>query len=130
MHMKGIPSTMQNKTQYANIFNEVIHFISEKLAILQQRGINDVIIDPGFGFGKNIEQNYILLNNLDAFHLLNKPILVGLSRKSMIYKKLNTTPEESLNGTNILNTIALLKDAKILRVHDVKEAIQCIKLTR
>ena len=130
MHMKGTPSTMQNKTQYANIFNEVIHFLSEKLAILQQKGINDVIIDPGFGFGKNLEQNYELLNNLKAFELLNKPLLAGLSRKSMIYKKLETTPEHSLNGTTVLNTIALNNGASILRVHDAKEAIECIRLTR
>ena len=130
MHMKGTPSTMQNKTQYANIFNEVIHFLSEKLAILQQKGINDVIIDPGFGFGKNLEQNYELLNNLSAFNILNKPILAGISRKSMIYNKLETTPELSLNGTTVLNTIALKNGASILRVHDVKEAVECIRLTR
>lgn len=130
MHMKGTPSTMQNETQYANIFNEVIHFLSEKLAILQQKGINDVIIDPGFGFGKNLEQNYELLNNLSAFNILNKPILAGISRKSMIYNKLETTPELSLNGTTVLNTIALKNGASILRVHDVKEAVECIRLTR
>ena len=130
MHMKGTPSTMQNKTQYANIFNEVIHFLSEKLAILQQKGINDVIIDPGFGFGKNLEQNYELLNNLSACNILNKPILAGISRKSMIYNKLETTPELSLNGTTVLNTIALKNGASILRVHDVKEAVECIRLTR
>ena len=130
MHMKGTPSTMQNKTQYANIFNEVIHFLSEKLAILQQKGINDVIIDPGFGFGKNLEQNYELLNNLSAFNILNKPILAGISRKSMIYNKLETTPELSLNGTTVLNTIALKNGASILRVHDVKEAVECIRLIR
>lgn len=130
MHMKGTPSTMQNKTQYANIFNEVIHFLSEKLEILQQKGINDVIIDPGFGFGKNLEQNYELLNNLSAFNILNKPILAGISRKSMIYNKLETTPELSLNGTTVLNTIALKNGASILRVHDVKEAVECIRLTR
>ena len=128
MHMKGTPSTMQNKTQYANIFNEVIHFLSEKLEILQQKGINDVIIDPGFGFGKNLEENYELLNNLSAFNILNKPILAGISRKSMIYNKLETTPELSLNGTTVLNTIALKNGASILRVHDVKEAVEAVKI--
>lgn len=129
MHMKGIPSNMQSNTNYNNIFNEVIHFLSKKLSILKQRGINDVIIDPGFGFGKSIEQNYELLRNLSALNILNKPILAGISRKSMIYKKLKTTPEESLNGTTVLNTLALNNGASILRVHDVKEAKECIQLT-
>ena len=129
MHMKGIPSNMQSNTNYNNIFNEVIHFLSKKLSILKQRGINDVIIDPGFGFGKSLEQNFELLRNLSAFNILNKPILAGISRKSMIYKKLKTTPKESLNGTTVLNTLALNNGASILRVHDVKEAKECIQLT-
>jgi len=129
MHMKGIPSNMQSNTNYNNIFNEVIHFLSKKLSILKQRGINDVIIDPGFGFGKSLEQNFELLRNLSVFNILNKPILAGISRKSMIYKKLKTTTKESLNGTTVLNTLALNNGASILRVHDVKEAKECIQLT-
>jgi dihydropteroate synthase len=129
MHMKGIPSNMQSNTNYTNIYNEIIHFLSEKISILQQKGVNDVIIDPGFGFGKSIDQNFELLRYLSALKILNKPILAGISRKSMIYKKLKITPEESLNGTTVLNTIAINNGASILRVHDVKEAKECIQLT-
>jgi dihydropteroate synthase len=129
MHMKGVPSNMQLNTNYTNIFNEIIHFLSEKISILQQKGVNDIIIDPGFGFGKSIEQNFELLRYLSALKILNKPILVGISRKSMIYKKLNITPEESLNGTTVLNTIAINNGASIIRVHDVKEAKECVRLT-
>ena len=129
MHMKGIPSNMQSNTNYTNIYNEIIHFLSEKISILQQKGVNDIIIDPGFGFGKSIDQNFELLRYLSALKILNKPILAGISRKSMIYKKLKITPEESLNGTTVLNTIAINNGASILRVHDVKEAKECIQLT-
>lgn len=128
MHMRGTPQTMQNHTDYNNIFKEMVYYFTEKINILQENGINDIIIDPGFGFSKTMEQNYFLLNNLQHFQLLNKPILAGLSRKSMIYKKLGITAEESLNGTIALNTLALSKGAKILRVHDVKEAVELIKI--
>ena len=129
MHMKGVPSNMQSNTSYTNIYNEIIHFLSEKISILQQKGVNDIIIDPGFGFGKSIDQNFELLRYLSALKILNKPILAGISRKSMIYKRLKITPEESLNGTTVLNTIAINNGASILRVHDVKEAKECIQLT-
>jgi len=130
MHMNGTPSTMQNTTKYSNLFNDIITFLSKKIQILEENGINDIIIDPGFGFGKTLEQNYELLNNLECFKLLNKPILAGLSRKSMIYNKLESSPEEALNGTTVLNTIAISKNASVLRVHDVKEAMEVIKLTK
>lgn len=128
MHMNGTPTSMQKNTSYDNLFNDIILFLSKKLKKLKEIGVNDVIIDPGFGFGKTIEQNYELLHNLEGFNILNKPILVGISRKSMIYNKLNTSPENSLNGTTVLNTLALNNGASILRVHDVKEAKQCIQL--
>lgn len=128
MHMKGEPSTMQKNTYYENIFNSIISFFSEKLKVLKQHGINDVIIDPGFGFGKTLEQNYEILNKIEDFKMLGKPILVGISRKSMIYNKLNSDASSSLNGTTILNTIAISKGASILRVHDVKEAKEVIEL--
>lgn len=128
MHMKGNPTTMQENTEYENIFKSIISFLSSKIEKLEENGVNDIIIDPGFGFGKTLDQNYTLLNQLQDFRILNKPILVGFSRKSMIYKKLNCTPEETLNGTTILNTSAILKGASILRVHDVKEAKEIITL--
>jgi dihydropteroate synthase len=128
MHMQGTPKTMAQETNYDNLFLDLSAFISHKISILESRGVMDIIVDPGFGFGKTIEQNFQLLNNLEAFHIFNKPILVGISRKSMIYKTLDCTPEEALNGTSILNTIALTKGASILRVHDVKEAKDCILL--
>lgn len=128
MHMQGIPQTMQQNPHYDNLLKTILSFFSEKISVLLQNGVNDIIIDPGFGFGKTMEQNYQLLHQLDHFKILEKPILAGLSRKSMIYKKLNCTPEESLNGTTILNTIAILKGASILRVHDVKEAKEVVGL--
>ena len=129
MHMRGTPETMQSQTNYDSIFNDMILYFSEKIEVLKQAGVNDIIIDPGFGFSKTIDQNYYLLDHLDDFLLLGKPILAGLSRKSMIYKRLNTTPEDeaTLDGTIALNKIALKKGASILRVHDVKEAIDLIK---
>lgn len=128
MHMNGTPSTMKQNTSYENLFNDIIRFLTIKIQKLKEIGINDVVIDPGFGFGKTIEQNYELLYNLESFKMLKKPILVGISRKSMIYNKLNTSPENSLNGTTVLNTVALNNGASILRVHDVKEAKQCVQL--
>ncbi|MFN9710760.1 MAG: dihydropteroate synthase [Bacteroidota bacterium] len=129
MHMKGDPQTMQKFTQYENIIKELIDYFTQRIKQLESDGIKDIIIDPGFGFAKTIEQNFFLLSQMEAFRILNKPVLAGLSRKSMIYKTLHLTPEEALNGTSVLNTIALTKGASILRVHDVKEAAECIKLT-
>ena len=128
MHMNGTPTTMQKNTSYDNLLNDIILFLSNKIQKLKEVGVNDVIIDPGFGFGKTLEQNYELLHNLEGFKILNKPILVGISRKSMIYNKLNTSPEKSLNGTTVLNSLAITKGASILRVHDVKEAYETIQL--
>jgi dihydropteroate synthase len=128
MHMRGTPETMQNLTNYTNLVIEMMQYFNQKIVKLQALGVKDIIIDPGFGFAKTIEQNFELLSRLDEFHELNKTILVGLSRKSTIYKTLNTDPENALNGTTVLNTIALQQGASILRVHDVKEALECIKL--
>lgn len=128
MHMKGTPQTMQQDTNYKNIIKDILFYFSERIAAAKQVGIIDMIIDPGFGFAKNIEQNYEVLNQLELFKMIDKPILVGLSRKSMIYKTLDTSAKEALNGTTVLNTIALQKGASILRVHDVKEAMESIKL--
>ena len=128
MHMQGNPQTMQDNPTYNNVVEEVKHYFEEKVNQLNKLGVNDIILDPGFGFGKTVEHNYELLNNLDAFKTFGLPILAGLSRKSMINKVLNTTPEEALNGTTTLNTIALTKGANILRVHDVREANECVKL--
>ena len=128
MHMKGRPRTMQQNTHYENIFSSIISFFSKKLQILKDHGIYDVILDPGFGFGKTLEQNYEILNKIEDFKMLGKPILIGISRKSMIYNKLNSDASNSLNGTSILNTIAISKGASIIRVHDVKEAKEVINL--
>lgn len=128
MHIKGTPTTMQNNPSYENIVEEVKEYFTTKIAKLNQLGVTNIILDLGFGFGKTIEHNYQLLNALEEFNSFNLPILTGISRKSMIYKVLEITPQEALNGTSILNTIALMKGAKILRVHDVKEANECLKL--
>ena len=128
MHMKGTPQTMTNETQYNDLIHDIMFYFSERLAEAKRLGIIDTIIDPGFGFAKTREQNFALLNHLELFKNIDRPILVGLSRKSMIYKTLNTSPTEALNGTSVLNTIALQKSANILRVHDVKEAVECIEL--
>ena len=128
MHIQGIPETMHINPTYNDVVKETVHFLSEKTAQLQQMGHSDIIIDPGFGFGKNIAHNFTLLKNLHVFKFFDNPLLVGVSRKSMIWKTLHTTPAEALNGTTVLNTIALLAKADILRVHDVKEAMECIKL--
>lgn len=128
MHMQGRPETMQIAPTYGNVTKDVIAFFKEKIEILKEEGIKEIIIDPGFGFGKTIEHNYQLMHELEQFHQLKMPLLVGISRKSMIYKLLQTTPEEALNGTTVLNTIALMKGAHILRVHDVKVAKEVVKL--
>ncbi|MBN4070412.1 dihydropteroate synthase [Olleya sp. AH-315-F22] len=128
MHMKGTPQTMQQHTNYDDLVNDILFYFSEKIAEARQLGIVDLIIDPGFGFAKTIEQNYELLNKLELLKMSGLPMLVGFSRKSMIYKPLNTSATDALNGTTALNTIALQKGANILRVHDVKEAMECIKL--
>lgn len=128
MHMRGTPQTMTQQNQYSNLFNEVIAELSAQIKIAINAGIHDIIIDPGFGFAKDIDQNYELFNNLGSFKVLPYPLLVGISRKSMIYKKLGISPEESLDGTIELNRIALNNGAKILRVHDVKEAVELVKL--
>ncbi len=128
MHTGGHPSNMQKNPSYKNVVKDVIYFLSKQLDKLNHIGVNDVIIDPGFGFGKTMEHNYKLLKHLDHFQFLETPILVGISRKSMIYKALNNKPEDALNGTSGLNMIALTKGAKFLRVHDVKAAKEIIKL--
>jgi len=128
MHMKGTPQTMQSLAQYENIVKEMLFYFSEKIAQARSFGINDLIIDPGFGFAKTVEQNFEVLSKLELFQITELPILAGLSRKSMIYKTLDTTAEFALNGTTSLNTISLLKGAKIIRVHDVKEAVECVQL--
>jgi dihydropteroate synthase len=128
MHMQGTPSTMQINPHYDNVIMEINYFFSERLHVLHDAGINDIIIDPGFGFGKTIEHNYQILNHLKDFTIHEKPILVGLSRKSMIYKALNISPEDALCPTSALNLQALLNNADILRVHDVKEANYIIQL--
>jgi dihydropteroate synthase len=128
MHMKGTPQTMQSLAHYEDIVKEMLFYFSEKVSRARSFGINDLIIDPGFGFAKTVEQNYEVLQKMELLKILELPVLVGVSRKSMIYKPLETTPEFALNGTTILNTIALQKGATILRVHDVKEAVECVKL--
>jgi dihydropteroate synthase len=130
MHVKAEQKNMHKTEENELIFREMIHYFSQKIHVLNERGITDIIIDPGFGFSKTLDQNYQLLDQLDLFHLLDRPILAGFSRKSMIYKKLNSSPEEALNGTSILNTRAVLKGVSILRVHDVKAAKEVITLTR
>ena len=130
MHMKGTPQDMQVNPQYGHFLKEVFYYFSEKVQRLRDLGVKDIIIDPGFGFGKTLEHNYELMNHLEEFALFELPLLVGISRKSMIYKHLGITPEEALNGTTTLNTIALLKGASILRVHDVRQAMESIKIVQ
>ncbi len=129
MHMRGTPQTMQQYTSYDNFIKEVFIYFAKKIDELHQLGANDIILDPGFGFAKTLDQNYELLALLEDFKLFELPLLVGVSRKSMIYKLLQTTPAQALNGTSILNTVALMKGASILRVHDVKEAVEAVKIT-
>ncbi|MUU78035.1 dihydropteroate synthase [Winogradskyella endarachnes] len=128
MHMKGTPKTMQQQTQYTDLTKEVISYFAERIKAAHQEKINDIIIDPGFGFAKTTEQNFQLLNQLDLLQMLDQPILAGISRKSMIYKTLNSTSQKALNGTTALHMVALQKGAKLLRVHDIKEAMECITL--
>ncbi len=128
MHMRGTPQTMQQHTHYDNFIQDILYYFSEKISKLNLLGVNDIIIDPGFGFSKTTDQNYQLMAYLKYFNIFDVPILVGISRKSMIYKLLECTPQESLNGTSALNTFALLSGANILRVHDVKEAVECVKI--
>jgi len=130
MHIQGTPKDMQSEPHYDNVVTEVYEYISEKVSRLRALGMEKIIIDPGFGFGKTVEHNYALLKNLEKFKSLGLPILVGISRKSMINKVLKTKPENALTGTIVLNTIALLNSANILRVHDVKEAKQVIQLVQ
>lgn len=130
MHMKGTPQTMQQNPYYDHVVKEVYTYFEEKISQLRALGVKDIILDPGFGFAKTLQQNYQLMQGMEAFHQLQLPLLVGISRKSMIYKLLNTNPSDALNGTTVLNTYALLKGAHILRVHDVKECVEAIKLTQ
>lgn len=128
MHMKGNPQTMQNFTDYEGIIKEMLFYFSEKVNEARSFGINDLIVDPGFGFAKTLEQNFEVMNKLELFQMLDLPLLSGISRKSMIYKTLGNSPQDALNGTTFLNTVSLMKGAKILRVHDVKEALECVML--
>lgn len=130
MHMKGTPQTMQQAPYYGNVVKEVCSHFQGSIHELQDAGVKDIILDPGFGFGKTLEHNYQLLHDLEELHQFHLPLLTGFSRKSMIWKPLGITPEEALNGTTVLNTISLLKGVHILRVHDVKECIEVVKLTQ
>ena len=130
MHMRGTPQTMQTYIEYDKLTKDILYYFSEVKNKARQLKINDLIVDPGFGFSKTLAQNYELMQQLALFKALECPILVGISRKSMIYKLLDTTAEDALNGTTVLNTFALLHGADILRVHDVKEAMECIKIVR
>jgi dihydropteroate synthase len=128
MHMKGTPQTMLSQNSYSNLFQEVFHYFSQKINQLKETGVVDVIIDLGFGFAKDKEQNFELFSRMQDFSILNEPMLVGISRKSMIQKELGVTAEDALNGTTVLNSLALQQGASILRVHDVKEAVEAVKL--
>jgi dihydropteroate synthase len=128
MHMRGTPQTMVKLTQYDDIIQEMLFYFSERIAAARSHGIEDIIIDPGFGFAKTLKQNYEVLNKMELFGMIDLPLLSGVSRKSMIYKLLGTTPQEALNGTTVLNTLSLTKGAKILRAHDVKEAVEAVTI--
>ncbi len=128
MHIQGTPDTMQNNPSYRDVVKDILLELSGKINTLKLLGVNDIIVDPGFGFGKNLRHNYDLLNSLDSFRLFELPLLVGVSRKAMIWKLFNSSPGESLNGTTVLNTLSLVGGADILRVHDVREAVETIKL--
>jgi dihydropteroate synthase len=130
MHMQGTPDTMQNSPHYTDIVRELLAYFSERISAAKNSGIHDIILDPGFGFGKTLNDNYTLLRDLRLFGMLGYPVIAGLSRKSMIHKPLDILPPEALNGTTVLNTLALYNGAKLLRVHDVKEAVQAVKLMR
>lgn len=127
-HIQGTPATMQDDPQYEDVIKEISAYFSEKVKRLTKLGVEDIILDPGFGFGKNLDHNYELLNRLDSFKVFQLPVMVGLSRKSMIWKALEITPEASLNGTTVANTLAIMGGADILRVHDVKEAVDVVKI--
>lgn len=128
MHMRGTPDTMMTLTDYDNLIGDMLYYFSERIARLESLGVNDIIIDPGFGFSKTLDDNYLLMKHLDEFARIGLPLLVGISRKSMIYKYFGTTPAESLNGTTALNVLALLGGANILRVHDVREAVEAVRI--
>ncbi len=128
MHMRGTPQTMKDLNEYDDMMQEILFYFSKRINAAQSLGINDIIIDPGFGFSKNITQNFELLSKMESLEILSLPILAGLSRKSTIYRTLGCDPEDALNGTTVMNTVALLKGASILRVHDVKEAVEAVKL--
>ena len=128
MHMKGTPQTMQQFIDYDDVMKEMIYYFSEQIQQARQAGIKDVIIDPGFGFSKTLDQNYEILSKLELLQNLDVPVLSALSRKSMIYRFFDNSPQEALNGTSVLNTISLIKGVQMLRVHDVKEAVECVKL--
>ena len=128
MHMQGTPDTMQESTHYKNVVDDLLQFFGERVHKLRKLGVNDIVVDPGFGFGKNLDQNYTLLMELDAFQMLELPLMVGISRKSMIYKALESDPDEALNGTTAAHMAALLKGASLLRVHDVKAAVETVKI--
>ena len=130
MHLRGNPKIMSQLNHYQELTTEIIQELQTQLFKLQQFGTKDIIIDPGFGFAKNADQNFEMLNHLEHFMLLDRPVLVGISRKSMIWKTLQVQPNEALNGTTVLNTVALLKDADILRVHDVRQAVEAVKLVQ
>jgi dihydropteroate synthase len=127
-HIKGTPQTMQNEAHYENMLKEIMYYFSKKTQQLKELGVNDIIIDPGFGFAKTLDNNYELMEHLEDFSVFEHPVLVGISRKSMIFKLLGITPENSLNGTTALNMVALMKGADILRVHDVRQAVETIKI--
>ncbi len=129
MHMRGTPQAMSQLTDYDNLIQDIFYYFSKKIAELHLKGVNDIIIDPGFGFSKTIDQNYELMASLKGFSIFELPLLVGISRKKMIYNLIDSTAKESLNGTSILNTFALQNGADILRVHDVKEAVEAVKIT-
>ena len=128
MHTRGTPATMQQLTDYRDVTGDVLAELARRIDIFGMAGVNDIIVDPGFGFAKTVEQNYRLLRDLEAFHVLERPLLVGVSRKSMIYRTFGTTPDEALNGTTVINTIALMAGASVLRVHDAKEAAEAVKI--
>jgi dihydropteroate synthase len=130
MQTPAKPAEMQQHTDYKDILGEMLQFFGRQLKQLHEHAVHDIILDPGFGFGKTLEQNYYLMQNLEVFHELGFPLLVGISRKSMIYKLLYTTPDHALNGTTVLNTVALMKGAAILRVHDVREAVETRKIVQ
>ena len=130
MHMKGDPQTMQNGPHYDDLLSEMLRYFGTKVQQLHELGVKDIVLDPGFGFAKTLEHNYELMNRMQDLQVLELPMLVGISRKSMIYRLLGTSPEEALNGTSVLNTLALLKGASILRAHDVKEAVEVVRIVK